>query len=97
LGGLRLALTAVGRACGLRVEGRNPLSAAEVASGLTAVVSVHLDRPRFANRVSGRLGNQEVYYGVRRLVVEQLGVLLAEHPDQVHAILRRSLADPSRR
>jgi DNA gyrase subunit B len=91
---LRQALTAFGRAAGLVPEGRDPLSSAEVSRGLTAVISVHLDRPRFENSLRGRLGNTEVYREVERLIAEQLLAFLASHPSRAREIVKHCLAVP---
>jgi DNA gyrase subunit B len=90
--GVRQALTTAGRAAAL-IEGPTSLSDVEVARGLTAVISVHLDQPHFETAVRGQLGNAEVHSAVQRLVAQQLLVFLASHPAQArnrHALPRRA-------
>ena len=69
------------------MEDRRP--ADRVGAGLTAVVSVKLDRPEFEGSLRDRLGNTAVRACVGQAVREHLGEWLREHPEQAAAVLDR--------
>ncbi|MFJ6728350.1 ATP-binding protein [Streptomyces sp. NPDC091281] len=56
-------------------------------AGLTAVVSVKLDRPEFQGATRSRLGGAVVHECVAELVRERLGAWLEEHPEQAAAVV----------
>ncbi|MER5640995.1 DNA gyrase subunit B [Kitasatospora sp. NPDC002227] len=82
--GLAAALTDFGRGRGLPV-----VVADQVGAGLTAVVSVQLDRPEFECCRRDRLGNAEVAAVVEREARSRLGSWLAGHPAEADALVRR--------
>jgi hypothetical protein len=53
-----------------------------VGEGLTAVVSVKLERPEFEGAMRDALGNRAAHACVREAVAERLGWWLEEHPQQ---------------
>ena len=60
-----------------------------VGEGLTAVVSVKLERPEFEGATRGVLGNAAVHTCVRQAVQEELGGWLGEYPRQAAALIGR--------
>ncbi|MFJ7231762.1 DNA gyrase subunit B [Streptomyces tendae] len=58
--------------------------------GLTAVVSVKVDRPQLHGPTRGELAGAAVRAGVEAAVREGLSTWLEEHPEQADAILRRT-------
>lgn len=64
--------------------------ARRIGEGLTAVVSVKLDRPEFHGSTRGELGGAAVRAGVEAAVRKRLGTWLEDHPEQADAILRRT-------
>ncbi|MFE2872173.1 ATP-binding protein [Embleya sp. NPDC059259] len=60
-----------------------------ICAGLTAVVSVKLDRVEFEGATLGMLGNPEVHGCVEQAVREHLGRWLEEHPERAAAVLDR--------
>jgi DNA gyrase subunit B len=92
--GFREGLAAAIDACARR---RGVLSAADpawgadlVAQGLTAVVSVKLDRPEFLGATRGGLGDATVRTCVAEAVRDRFGAWLAEHPEQAAEIIART-------
>ncbi|OPC79578.1 DNA gyrase subunit B [Embleya scabrispora] len=65
------------------------LGADRIGEGLTAVVSVKLDRPEFQGSTREVLGNPEVATCVRQAVREHLGTWLEEHPESATAVIDR--------
>lgn len=65
------------------------LSADQVGEGLTAIVSVKLDRPEFLGATKGMLGNVEAHACVREAVRDHLGAWLDEHPEEATAVVHR--------
>jgi DNA gyrase subunit B len=63
--------------------------AARIGAGLTAVVSVKVDRPEFHGSTRGELSGAAVRARVEAAVRERLGTWLEAHPEQADAILRR--------
>ncbi|MFE7331383.1 ATP-binding protein [Streptomyces sp. NPDC057565] len=65
------------------------LGADRIGEGLTAVVSVKLDRPEFLGATMGRLGNTAVRACLAEAVREHLGRWLEGHPEQAVAVIGR--------
>ncbi|MDQ1033912.1 DNA gyrase/topoisomerase IV subunit B [Streptomyces sp. V3I8] len=73
---------------------RSPLTAAvpdlaadRSGTGLTAVVSVNLDRSEFHGSTRGRLGGDTVRACVAEAVQEHLGTWLEKHPERAAMIV----------
>ncbi|WP_406447239.1 hypothetical protein OG782_00630 [Streptomyces sp. NBC_00876] len=60
-----------------------------IGEGLTAVVSVKLDRPEFEGSMGGLLGNAEAHDCVRQAVQDHLGRWLEEDPERAAAVIDR--------
>ncbi|MFF3334103.1 DNA gyrase subunit B [Streptomyces sp. NPDC002888] len=67
-----------------------------IGEGLTAVVSVKLDRPEFLGPIRGWLGGAEVRACVGEAVREHLGAWFEERPDRAAAIVDRIIRDRHR-
>ncbi|MFJ1594905.1 DNA gyrase subunit B [Kitasatospora albolonga] len=94
--GVTAAVTAYAREQGLLTP-TDPGFATDFATdrigeGLTAVVSVKLDRPDFAGPTRGVLGNADVRACVGDAVQDHLGRWLREHPQQAAAVISRHRA-----
>ncbi|MFE7482981.1 DNA gyrase subunit B [Streptomyces sp. NPDC057552] len=94
--GVAAAVTAYAREQGL-LPPTDPGFATDFATdrigeGLTAVVSVKLDRPDFAGPTRGVLGNADVRACVGDAVQDHLGRWLREHPQQASAVISRHRA-----
>jgi DNA gyrase subunit B len=87
--GVGAALNAYARARGLLTAANPDLGTDRIGEGLTAVVSVKLERPEFEGATRGRLGNAAVRDCVRQAVQEDLGSWLEEHPQQAAAVIDR--------
>ncbi|MFL9652951.1 DNA gyrase subunit B [Streptomyces sp. PB17] len=88
--GVAAALDARARARG-PAWGHGPASGAQrTGEGLTAVVSVKVDRPDYQGSTRGELAGAAVRARVEAAVRERLGTWLEEHPEQADAILRRT-------
>ncbi|MEV7561885.1 DNA gyrase subunit B [Streptomyces sp. NPDC089795] len=74
----------------LSAEGPD-LDADRITEGLTAVVSVKLDRPEFVGATRRELGNAPVRGCVGEAVREHLGAWLEENPEQARAVVDRIL------
>ncbi|MER6675087.1 DNA gyrase subunit B [Streptomyces sp. NPDC000983] len=85
--GLAAALTAYARAH--REPTANDITLDRIGVGLTAVVSVKLDHPRFEGATWGVLANSTVRDCVRQGVREHLSRWLEEHPERAAALLDR--------
>ncbi|MFJ6622002.1 DNA gyrase subunit B [Kitasatospora sp. NPDC091335] len=66
------------------------LTARQAGAGLTAVVSVKLDRPEFHGSTRDVLGDDTVRGCVGRAVREHLGAWLEAHPEQAAAVVRQA-------
>lgn len=64
-------------------------TAEQVCAGLTAVVSVKLDRPEFHGSTWDVLGDDTVRVCVARAVRDHLGAWLEQHPEQAAAVVGR--------
>ena len=78
--GVGAALNAYARESGLLTATDPDFDTDLVGEGLTAVVSVKLERPEFEGPTRGVLGNAAVHTCVRQSVQEELGRWLREHP-----------------
>ncbi|MET9903859.1 DNA gyrase subunit B [Streptomyces sp. NPDC006446] len=94
--GTAAAVNAYLREMGQREAADPDLGADRIGEGLTAVVSVKLDRPEFQGATRGRLGGDTVRSCVADAVREHLGTWLRGHPDQGAAVISR-LCQGSRR
>ncbi|MEV6379987.1 DNA gyrase subunit B [Streptomyces sp. NPDC051773] len=63
------------------------LGADRITEGLTAVVSVKLDRPEYPGATRELLGGADVRAGVAEVVREGLGAWLEAHPEQARAVV----------
>ncbi|MEU2763946.1 DNA gyrase subunit B [Streptomyces sp. NPDC007027] len=96
--GVAAALTEHALRRGFLKAGDPELAADQVGQGLTAVVSVRLDRPEYHGSTRGRLGGDPVRDGVEQGVREHLGRWLDRHPERAAAIIGRIRgADPDER
>ncbi|WP_031476163.1 ATP-binding protein [Streptomyces bicolor] len=86
--GVTAAVTAYARDRGLPTANSVP-AADRVGQGLTAIVSVKLDRPEFLGATRGQLGNTDVRVCVREAVRERLGNWFEEHPEQAMEVVDR--------
>ncbi|GAA2779329.1 hypothetical protein GCM10019017_25550 [Streptomyces showdoensis] len=73
----------------LLAETATDLSVDQIGDGLTAVVSVKLDRPEFSGSTRGVLGGAGVRTSIAEAVREDLGTWLEGHPEQAAAIVGR--------
>ncbi|OSZ57658.1 DNA gyrase subunit B [Streptomyces pharetrae CZA14] len=85
--GVAAAVNAHVRERRLLAEAAPDLSVDQVGDGLTAVVSVKLDRPEFSGSTRGVLGGAAVRTSVAEVVREHLGTWLERHPEQAAAIV----------
>ncbi|PWK66695.1 DNA gyrase subunit B [Streptomyces sp. CG 926] len=89
--GVAAALDAYARRRGLLSAEGPDLDADRIAEGLTAVVSVKLERPEFVGATRGELGNAPVRACVAEAVREHLGTWSEENPEQAAAVVGRIL------
>lgn len=89
--GLAAAVNAYARERGLLGPTGADLDPDRIGEGLTAVVSVKLDRPVLGGATRTRLENADVRARVAEVVQEQLGSRLDGNPEQADAIVRRIL------
>lgn len=87
--GVAAAVNAYARERRLLSAADPELGADRTGEGLTAVVSVKLDRPEFEGATRSVLGNLAVRAGVEGAVREHLGRWLEGHPDQAAAVIGR--------
>ncbi|WP_324617223.1 hypothetical protein [Streptomyces sp. NRRL F-2580] len=87
--GVAAAVNAHVRERRLLAEAAPDLSVDQIGDGLTAVVSVKLDRPEFSGSTRGVLGGSAVRNSVAEAVREHLGTWLERHPEQAAAIVGR--------
>ena len=91
--GVAAAVTAYARERGL-LTAADPDPAPDLIGtglGLTAIVSVKLDRPEFLGATRTLLGNAEVRTCVREAVQEHLGGWFEEHPEESVKVVDRIL------
>ncbi|MFE8009385.1 ATP-binding protein [Streptomyces sp. NPDC057418] len=87
--GMAAAVTAYAREQGLLTATDPDFGPDRIGEGLTAVVSVKLDRPEFEGSTWGVLGNAEVRDCVRQAVQDHLGRWLKEDPERAAAVIDR--------
>jgi DNA gyrase subunit B len=87
--GIAAAINAFARQRQLLTDADPDLTADRVCAGLTAVVSVKLDRPEYLGSTRGVLGNPAVRECVAHAVREHLGAWLAKAPQQAAAVVSR--------
>lgn len=87
--GLAAAINAYARDRHLLAAADLDLATDEIGEGLTAVVSVKLEHPRFEGATHGVLGSAEVRGCVRHAVQEHLTGWLQEHPLEAAVIIDR--------
>ncbi|MFD9953816.1 ATP-binding protein [[Kitasatospora] papulosa] len=85
--GMADAVTAYAREHGLLTPMDPDIGADRISEGLTAVVSVKLDRPEFEGATRGVLGNSEVRDCVGQAVQDHLGRWLKEDPERAAAVI----------
>ncbi|MDY0812711.1 hypothetical protein [Kitasatospora purpeofusca] len=90
--GLVAALTAYAREQRLLTPSDPDLAPTRLGAGLTAIVSVKLDRPEFEGATRGHLGNGPVRGCVAEAVREHLTTWLRTDPERATAVLPRALA-----
>lgn len=94
--GVASAVDAYARQRGLLAATAPRLAADRVCEGLTAVVSVKLDRPEYEGCTRGRLGGTAVRDGVAAATRRCLGTWLGEQPERAGALIGRILAGAHR-
>ncbi|MER5376260.1 DNA gyrase subunit B [Streptomyces sp. NPDC002553] len=94
--GVAAAVTAWARRRGLLTAQDAGPGADRITEGLTAVVSVKLDRPEFLGPIRGLLGGTQVRACVGQAVREHLGTWFQERPDRAAAIVDRIIRDRHR-
>ncbi|MDX3580978.1 MULTISPECIES: ATP-binding protein [Streptomyces] len=87
--GLAAAVDAYARRRHLLTAADPDLDADRIGEGLTAVVSVKLDRTEFSGATRSRLDGAEVRACVAEAVRENLGTWLETHPEQATAVIDR--------
>ncbi|MFI9170345.1 ATP-binding protein [Streptomyces lincolnensis] len=87
--GLLAAVTAYARRRGLLTDADPDPAADRIGEGLTAIVSVKLDRPEFLGSTSGLLGDVTVRACVGEAVRDHLGGWFEGHPERAAAIVER--------
>ncbi|MFE5896224.1 hypothetical protein ACFQ67_02230 [Streptomyces sp. NPDC056488] len=93
--GLASAINTYARERRLLAEATPDLGADRIGDGLTAVVSVKLDRPEFSGVTLGTLDGAAVRTGVAETVRAHLGTWLRRHPEQAAAVIGRILGKRS--
>ncbi|MET9324648.1 DNA gyrase subunit B [Streptomyces sp. NPDC003038] len=95
--GVAAAVNAHARERRLLAEAAPDLSVDQIVEGLTAVVSVKLDRPEFSGSTRNVLdGGAPVRAGVAEAVRVHLGTWLEGHPEHAAAIVGRIIQGPRR-
>ncbi|WP_228044809.1 DNA topoisomerase subunit B [Streptomyces ferrugineus] len=87
--GVAAAVTAYARKRGLLTAADPGPVADRIGEGLTAIVSVKLDRPEFSGATRGLLGDAEVRACVGEAVQEHLGCWFEEHPERAAEVVDR--------
>ncbi|MFE3939081.1 DNA gyrase subunit B, partial [Streptomyces goshikiensis] len=85
--GMTAAVTAYAREQGLLTPTAPDFDADRIGEGLTAIVSVKLDRPEFEGSTRGVLGNSEVRDSVGQAVQDHLGRWLKEDRERAAAVI----------
>lgn len=94
--GMAAVVTSYARRQGLLTVADPDLCADQIGEGLTAVVSVKLDRPEYLGATHGMLGGAAVRLCVAEAVREHLRTWLEGHPEQAAAVVGR-IVDGARR
>ncbi|MFE4305882.1 ATP-binding protein [Streptomyces sp. NPDC056891] len=94
--GLAAALTAYARERRLLTAADPDLAADRVGEGLTAVLSVKLDRPEFHGATRTLLAGAEVRSCVEEAVRVRVGAWLERHPEQASAVVHRIVGGAGR-
>jgi DNA gyrase subunit B len=93
--GFRAAMTGLvnryAREKGLLKEKDDNLTGDDIREGLTAVVSVKLGEPQFEGQTKTKLGNTEAKTFVQRVMNDQLGHWLEQHPSEARDVVRKSV------
>ncbi|MEU1271671.1 DNA gyrase subunit B [Streptomyces sp. NPDC005799] len=92
--GVTAAVTAYARERGLPAATDTGSIADRIGRGLTAVVSVKLDRPEYLGPIRGLLGNTEVRVCVAEAVHHHLGAWFEEHPERAEAVVGEIVRTP---
>ncbi|MFB7176516.1 ATP-binding protein [Streptomyces sp. NPDC056257] len=87
--GVVAAVNAYARQHRLLTSADPDLGADRIGEGLTAVVSVKLDRPEFKGATNGRLGGAVVRVRVGQAVRDRLGAWLEQDPERAAALIGR--------
>ncbi|AZQ40182.1 DNA gyrase subunit B [Streptomyces cyaneochromogenes] len=87
--GVAAAVTAYARKSGLLTAADPDPGADRIGEGLTAVVSVKLERPEFLGATHGLLGNTDVRACVGEAVREYLGNWFEQQPDRAAEVVGR--------
>ncbi|MEU9165317.1 DNA gyrase subunit B [Streptomyces sp. NPDC048424] len=92
--GVAAAVNAYARQRRLLTSADPDLGADRIGKGLTAVVSVKLDRPEFYGATNGRLGGAVVRACVAEAVRDRLSAWLEQTPEQAAALIGRIVRGP---
>lgn len=65
------------------------LSGDDTREGITAIISVKLTNPQFEGQTKTKLGNSEMRTIVSRIVTEELGTYLEEHPKEARELISK--------
>jgi DNA gyrase subunit B len=94
--GVAVAVSAFARERQLMEAADPDAVAGRIGEGLTAVVSVKLDRPEFEGATCGVLGGDAVRACVAEAVRAHLGTWLEEHPEPAMAVVSRITGLPKK-
>ena len=90
LEGFKNALTKVVNDYGKKynvLKDDDKLTGEDVREGMTAVISVKLAEPQFEGQTKTKLGNSEMRTAVARVMTEELGTYLEEHPKEAKELI----------
>ncbi len=92
--GFRMALNRVinsyGREKNLIKKDEENLTGDDIREGLTAVISIKHPNPQYEGQTKTKLGNSEVRGIVSRILSDNLGRFLLEHPEEAKIILDKA-------
>ncbi|MGW2082552.1 hypothetical protein ACWCOW_37570 [Streptomyces sp. NPDC001939] len=89
--GVAATVSAFAREQGLLTPMDPDFGADRIGAGLTAVVSVKLDRPEFEGATRGVLGNSEVRDCVGQAVQDHLDRWLKDDPERAAAVIDQTV------
>ena len=89
--GLTKTLNDYARKYNLLKENDKNLTSEDVREGITAVISIKLEKPQFESQSKVRLNNSEVRTAVESILSEHLMCFLEEHPNVGKIIIEKSL------